>query len=50
VNRRLGATVLMVTHAAEIAAMAHRVIRMSDGQIHEVTVNETRRSPAEIEW
>lgn len=50
VNARLGATVLMVTHAAEIAAMAHRVIRMSDGQISEVTVNETRRSPAEIVW
>ncbi|MBS0125217.1 ABC transporter ATP-binding protein [Thetidibacter halocola] len=50
VNARLGATVLMVTHAANIAGMAHRVIRMADGQVRDVTVNETRLSPAEVHW
>jgi len=50
VNAELGATVLMVTHAASIADMAHRVLRLVDGQIGEVQVNEARRSPAEIAW
>ena len=50
VNARLGATVLMVTHAANIAGLAHRVIRMADGQIRDVEVNETRLTPAEIHW
>lgn len=50
VNARLGATVLMVTHAASIADMAHRVVRMADGQLRDVTVNERRLDPAEIHW
>lgn len=50
VNARLGATVLMVTHAASIADMAHRVVRLADGQIREVEVNKTRLAPAEIHW
>ena len=49
-NAELNATVLMVTHAANIAGMAHRVIRLVDGQIGRVEVNEPRLSPAEIEW
>ncbi|WP_172292183.1 ABC transporter ATP-binding protein [Pseudoruegeria sp. HB172150] len=50
VNQRLGATVLMVTHAANIAGMAHKVIRLADGQIREVEQNETRLSPEEVVW
>ena len=50
VNIRLGTTVLMVTHAASIADMAHRVVRMQDGRIGDVTVNETLKTPEEIEW
>ena len=50
VNARLGATVLIVTHAAATAAMAHRVIHFADGAIREVVENGTRLSPDEIEW
>jgi putative ABC transport system ATP-binding protein len=50
VNAALGTTVLMVTHAAATAAMAHRVIHFADGAIREVTVNAAPRSPEEIEW
>ncbi len=50
VNETLGTTVLMVTHAASTAAMAHRVIRFADGTIRDVEVNETRRSAEEIVW
>ncbi|WP_127115393.1 ABC transporter ATP-binding protein [Shimia sediminis] len=50
VNAKLGATVMIVTHAAATAAMAHRVIHFADGAIRSVETNETRLSPDEIEW
>ncbi|TMV09022.1 ABC transporter ATP-binding protein [Ruegeria sediminis] len=50
VNEKLGATVLIVTHAASQAAMADRVIRFGDGAVIEVTVNETKLTPEDIEW
>jgi putative ABC transport system ATP-binding protein len=50
VNERLGATVLIVTHAASQAAMADRVIHFADGDIREVVVNETKSTPEEIDW
>ena len=50
VNERLGATVLIVTHAAATAAMADRVIHFADGTIREVIVNATKLAPEEIEW
>lgn len=50
VNRELGATVLIITHAAATAAMADRVIHFADGRIREVTTNETKKSAELIEW
>ena len=32
-NRRLGQTILMITHNPEAAAYAHRIVRMRDGRI-----------------
>lgn len=50
VNEKLGATVLMVTHAAATAAMADRVIHFADGAIRAIEVNKTRTPPEEIAW
>ncbi len=50
VNRELGATVMIVTHAAATAQMAHRVIHFADGAIREVVENEIRLTPDEIHW
>ncbi|MCB1405530.1 MAG: ABC transporter ATP-binding protein [Rhodobacteraceae bacterium] len=50
VNEKLGATVLIVTHAASQAAMADRVIHFADGGIRKVVVNEHKLTPEEIEW
>ncbi len=50
VNERLGATVLIITHAASTAAMADRVLNFADGRIRDVLVNDTKLDPAEIEW
>lgn len=50
VNRELGTTVMIITHAAATAEMAHRVIQMQDGAIRDVQLNETQKSAEEITW
>lgn len=50
VNAKLGATILIVTHAASTAAMADRVVHFADGQIREVIQNRTKTNAEEIEW
>lgn len=50
VNERLGATVLIITHAAATAAMADRVLNFADGKIRDVQVNEKKVDPEDIEW
>lgn len=50
VNEKLGATVLIVTHAASQAAMADRVIHFADGAIRDFVVNKTKLTPEEIDW
>src|SRR6185503_19558942 len=50
VNRELGTTTAVITHNAAIAAMADRVIRIGSGQILEVSCNETKARPADLNW
>lgn len=50
VNEQLGATVLIITHAAATAAMADRVVNFADGKIREVIVNDKKLSAEEIVW
>lgn len=50
VNRRIGATTLVITHNAAIHAIADRVVRFADGRIVEETVNATRKAPSEVSW
>ena len=50
VNKRLGSTVLMVTHAASQAQMADRVIHFADGAIREIVENKHKLAPEDIEW
>ncbi len=50
VNQELGTTTVVITHNAAIAAMAHRVIHLSDGRITGVEENEYRVPPAELSW
>ncbi len=49
-NRELGTTVIVITHNAGIAAMAHRVIHFRDGQIARIEVNQHPADPAGISW
>lgn len=50
VNQELGTTVVLITHAAATAAMAHRVIHFSDGRIRDVVVNASPAPAEEIQW
>jgi putative ABC transport system ATP-binding protein len=50
VNRTLGTATAVITHNADIARMADRVIRMSNGHVHSVEANPDRRSPRELHW
>lgn len=50
IQRDLRTTVVLITHNASIADMAHRVIRMRSGEIIEERVNTVTRSPRELAW
>jgi len=50
INATTGTSTVVITHNAGIQAMAHRVVRFSDGAITEVTTNTQRLSPEEITW
>ena len=49
-NQKLGTTVLIVTHAANTAGMADRVIRFADGRIKSVEKNDNKLDASEINW
>ena len=50
VNHELHTTIAVITHNAAIAGMADRVVRMSSGQIVEITQNAHKLSPGELSW
>lgn len=50
VNRELGTLTVIITHNIDIAGMADRVIRMSNGLISEVVRNTIKKSPKELHW
>jgi len=50
INRELGTATAVITHNAAIADMADRVIRMADGVIAGVHVNERKAAPGELHW
>lgn len=50
VNRELGTTTALITHNAGIAAMADRVVQLTDGSISAIHSNDKPLQPAEISW
>lgn len=48
--RNEGKTVILVTHNADIAKCADRVIRMKNGKIREIIENENPLPVREVEW
>ncbi len=49
-NRELATLTVLITHNAAIAGMANRVVRISSGEILEVSTNTKRVSPGELSW
>jgi putative ABC transport system ATP-binding protein len=49
-NRELGATAVLITHNAAIAAMADRVIRIADGRVAESRPNAAKVPPDDLAW
>ena len=50
VNRELATTTVVITHNIDIAQMADRVIRLSDGQIISDEINTNKKAPSELAW
>lgn len=50
VNRKLGTATVIITHNADIAGMADRVIYLSNGRISEVKINTVKKLPGELHW
>lgn len=50
VNRELGTSTAVITHNSTVAGMADRVIRIADGRISSVDVNDSRRPARELSW
>ena len=48
--RRSGMTVIIITHNSALTAMADRVIKVKNGTVSSVTVNEHPQNVSEIEW
>ena len=50
INREFGTTTVVITHNADIAQMADRVVRLVDGRVAEISTNRVRKAPAELTW
>ena len=50
VNRELQTATAVITHNAPIAEMAHRVVTLADGRVHDERLVQRRRRPGEISW
>ena len=50
INRRIGTTLIVITHNAAIGGLSDRVIQMRDGHVHAIDVNERRMKVEELAW
>lgn len=49
-GRKNGMTVIIITHNSALTAMADRVIRVKNGTVSSVEINEKPQAISEIEW
>ena len=49
-GRKTGMTVIIITHNSALTAMAARVIRVKNGTVASVELNQTPQNISEIEW
>ena len=49
-GRKTGMTIIIITHNSALTSMADRVIRVKNGTVSSITLNEHPQNIAEIEW
>lgn len=49
-GKKTGMTVIIITHNSALTAMADRVIRVKNGTVSSIEINENPQDIAEIEW
>ena len=49
-GRKTGMTVIIITHNAALTAMADRVIRVKNGTVESVSINDNPQNISQIEW
>ena len=49
-GRKTGMTVVIITHNSALTAMADRVIKVRNGTVKSVTINENPQDISQIEW
>ena len=50
VNQELGTSTIIITHNADIANIADRVIQLTDGQITNISINDSKQLVASLHW
>jgi putative ABC transport system ATP-binding protein len=50
INRELGTATVIITHNADIAGMADRIIHLSNGIITEIAENKIKKSSRDLQW
>lgn len=50
VNQQLGTTTAVITHNADIADIADRVVELTDGRISDIRINTQRKKLSEVQW
>ncbi len=50
IRRTQGTSIVLITHNPEIARMADRVIRLKDGRISSIRINQHPAAAAELSW
>lgn len=50
INKNYGTTIIMITHNDAIKNMAHRIVKIKDGQIRSNRLNEERTAVGDIDW
>jgi len=50
INKQLGTATVIITHNADIACMADRVIHLSNGVITEIAENKIKKSAGDLQW
>ncbi|MBQ7265941.1 MAG: ABC transporter ATP-binding protein [Firmicutes bacterium] len=49
-NKKYNKTIIIVTHNASIAQVAHRVFYFRDGNLEQIVKNENPLTPDEVQW